>query len=94
MGESLILIFALIQLPKGANIVFSGNLRGSAELTWLMWLAVSTVSVYEIFGAWLLAIPIGFGLAGLWIIQGFDESTRFLLNLWRFNRGKWKEINL
>ncbi len=45
LGESLIFIFALIQLPKGVNIVFSGNLRGNAELTWLMWLAVSTLTV-------------------------------------------------
>ena len=94
MGKSLIIIFALIQLPKGANIVFSGNLRGSAELTWLMWLAISTVLIYEIFGSWLLAVPLGLGLSGLWMVQGVDELTRFTLNLWRFNRGKWKEINI
>jgi putative MATE family efflux protein len=94
LGKSIIYIFALIQLPKGANIVFSGNLRGSADLTWLMWLAISTVCVYEIFGSWLLAIPFGLGLSGLWIVQGIDESTRFTLNLWRFNRGKWKEVRL
>jgi len=94
LGTSLIYIFALIQLPKGANIVFSGNLRGSADLNWLMWLAISTVCVYELFGSWLLAIPLGLGLPGLWIVQGIDESTRFSLNLWRFNRSKWKEIRL
>jgi putative MATE family efflux protein len=94
LGGSLVYIFALIQLPKGANIVFSGNLRGSADLNWLMWLAISTVCLYEIFGSWLLAIPLGFGLSGLWIVQGVDELTRFLLNLWRFNRGIWKEVHL
>ena len=81
LGTSLIYIFALIQLPKGANIVFPGNLRGSVELNWLMWLAISTVSLYEIFGAWLMAIPFGFGLYGLWIVQGIDGFTRFMLNL-------------
>jgi putative MATE family efflux protein len=94
LGKSLIYIFALIQLPKGANIVFSGNLRGSADLNWLMWLAISTVCIYEIFGSWLLAIPLGLGLSGLWIVQGIDELSRFSLNLWRFNRGIWKEVRL
>ncbi len=94
LGKSLIYIFALIQLPKGANIVFSGNLRGSADLNWLMWLAISTVCIYEIFGSWVMAIPLGLGLSGLWIVQGIDELSRFFLNLWRFNRGKWKEIRL
>jgi Na+-driven multidrug efflux pump len=92
LGKSLIYIFALIQLPKGANIVFSGNLRGSADLNWLMWLAITTVCIYEILGSWLLAIPLGLGLSGLWIVQGIDELSRFSLNLWRFNRGKWKEV--
>jgi putative MATE family efflux protein len=94
LGQSLIVVFALIQLPKGANIVFSGNLRGSADLTWLMMLAASTVAIYEVFGSWILAIPFGFGIHGLWAIQGADEFTRLCLNVWRFNRGVWRDVTL
>ena len=94
LGNSLIMIFALIQLPKSLNIVYSGNLRGSADLNWLMWLAIFTATGYEIIGSWILAIPLGMGLAGIWLIQGFDELTRFLLNYWRFNKGKWKKLKL
>ena len=93
-GKSLILIFALLQLPKGANIVYSGSLRGSADLNWLMWLAVVTAIGYEIIGSWVLAIPLGFGLKGLWLIQGIDETTRLSLNYWRFNRGKWFKFDI
>jgi len=94
LGKSVIMIFALIQLPKGVNIIYSGNLRGSADLNWLMWLAIFTATGYEIIGSWILAIPLGMGLAGIWLIQGIDELTRFLLNYWRFNKGKWKKLNL
>lgn len=84
---------------KTLKEIFKTSLPAAADLssqtiTWLMWLAVSTVSIYEIFGSWLLAIPLGFGLSGLWMIQGLDELTRFSLNLWRFNLGKWKEVRL
>ena len=54
----------------------------------------SSIIVARYLGSWLLAIPLGFGLSGLWFAQGLDEATRFLLNLWRFNRGRWKEISL
>jgi Na+-driven multidrug efflux pump len=94
LGNSVIIIFALIQLPKGVNIIYSGNLRGSADLNWLMWLAVFTATGYEIIGSWILAIPLGLGLAGIWFIQGIDELTRFLLNYWRFNKGEWKKLKL
>ena len=94
VGSTVLWIFALIQLPKGVNIVYSGNLRGSADLNWLMWLAVFTAVGYEMIGSWILAIPLGMGLSGIWLIQGIDELTRFLLNYWRFNKGKWKELKL
>lgn len=94
VGNAVLLFFALIQLPKGVNIVYSGNLRGSADLNWLMWLAVFTAIGYEMIGSWLLAIPLGMGLSGIWLIQGIDELTRFLLNYWRFNKGKWKKLKL
>lgn len=94
LGNSIIMIFALIQLPKGVNIIYSGNLRGSADLNWLMWLAIFTATGYEIIGSWILAIPLGMGLAGIWLVQGIDELTRFLLNYWRFNKGKWKKLKL
>jgi len=93
-GSAVLLIFALIQLPKGLNIVYSGNLRGSADLNWLMWLAVFTAIGYEMIGSWILAIPFGMGLSGIWLIQGIDELTRFLLNYWRFNKGEWKKLKL
>jgi putative MATE family efflux protein len=94
MGLDLMVILALIQLPKGINIVYSGNLRGSADLKWLMWLAVTTAISYEMIISWILAIPLGLGLTGLWLVQGIDESTRFLLNYWRFHRKKWKKFDL
>ncbi|MCK5346261.1 MAG: hypothetical protein KAR20_22780, partial [Candidatus Heimdallarchaeota archaeon] len=94
LSKSLIPIFALIQLPKGVNIVFSGTLRGSADLNWLMWLAIVTVFIYEIFGSWFFAIYLGAGLGAFWILQGFDETTRLILNYWRFNRGQWKKLEL
>ncbi len=94
LSISLILIFALIQLPKGVNIVFSGTLRGGGELNWLMWLAIVTVLIYEIFGSWFFAVYLGGALSAIWIIQGLDETTRLILNYWRFNRGKWKKLEL
>ena len=94
LGNTLVIILATIQIPKSANIVYSGNLRGSADLNWLMWLAIITAFGYEIVGSWILAIPCGLGVSGIWIIQGVDETTRLCLNFWRFNRAKWKKIDL
>ena len=90
--HSLIIAFAILQLPKAINTSYAGNLRGAADLNWLMWLAVGAVVMNEIMGAYILAFIVGMQLLGLWTIQIVDESGRLILNYWRFNKCEWKQI--
>ena len=93
-GSSVIFAFALLQLPRAVNIVFAGNLRGGADLAWLMWLSIISVIVFETFGAFVLTYIFHVGLVGLWAIQIVDETTRYTLNYYRFRRKKWKTLEL
>jgi putative MATE family efflux protein len=93
-GSSVILALAIVQVPKAVNIVFSGNLRGGADLAWLMWLAIASVLVFETVGAYISAFVLNFGLAGLWLIQAADESVRFTFNYYRFKGKKWKILKI
>ncbi|MEJ2633951.1 MAG: MATE family efflux transporter [Calditrichia bacterium] len=93
-GSSVILALAVVQIPKAVNIVFSGNLRGGADLAWLMWLSIFSVIIFESFGAYMLAFVFNFGLVGLWAIQAVDESVRLGLNVFRFKGKNWKIMDL
>jgi putative MATE family efflux protein len=94
LGSKAVFILAIIQLPKAVNIVFTGNLRGGADLNWLMWLAISSVLIFEVMGAYVFSFIAGMSLGGLWLIQGLDETSRLLLNYWRFRNRKWKIQNI
>jgi putative MATE family efflux protein len=93
-GSSVILALAILQIPKAVNIVFSGNLRGGADLAWLMWLAIIGVLTFETAGAYVLSFILHTGLVGLWAIQSVDESTRLTLNYFRFKGKKWKILKI
>jgi putative MATE family efflux protein len=93
-GTNAVFILALIQIPKAVNIVFTGNLRGGADLTWLMWLAINSVIIFEVIGSYVLAMGFNLALIGLWLIQGIDETFRLALNSWRFRQQKWKIKNI
>ncbi len=93
-GTSVILALAILQIPKAVNIVFTGNLRGSADLAWLMWLAIISVTTFETVGAYFLTFVFHLGLVGLWGVQILDESSRFLLNYFRFKGKKWKILDI
>jgi len=90
LGATVVFILALVQIPKAVNIVFTGNLRGSADLTWLMFLAMFSVFVFEFIGAYVLSFVFNLSLMGLWITQGVDESFRLTVNSWRFRQKKWR----
>ncbi len=91
-GQAIIIVFILLQIPKAANTSYSGGLRGAADLNWLMYLAIGSVIINEFLGAYVLCFGFSLGLLGLWLIQILDESGRLVLNVWRFNRGHWKDI--
>ncbi len=93
-GSGVIIFLAILQIPKAVNIVFSGNLRGGADLAWLMWLAIFGVLIFETFGAYIMAFSLNLGLVGLWLVQSFDETTRLTLNYFRFKGKKWKVLDL
>ena len=81
LGQGVLFVFILLQLPKAVNTSYSGGLRGAADLNWLMWLAVAAVILNEILGAYILSFSLGLGLTGLWLIQIFDEGGRLVLNI-------------
>ena len=87
-----IVFLVILQIPKAINTSYAGNLRGAADLNWLMWLAVGAVVINEIMGAYILTFLLGMQLVGLWLIQIVDEGGRLVLNYWRFNKCEWKQI--
>ncbi len=93
-GLTVIFALAILQIPKAVNIVFASNLRGGADLAWLMWLAIISVIFYESLAAYILSFIFNMGLIGLWIIQIVDETTRLILNYFRFRKRKWKLLEI
>lgn len=94
LGVGAMFMLAITQIPKAVNAVFTGNLRGGADLAWLMWLAICSVMTFEIIGSYFTTFVLHLSLLGLWLIQGLDEAVRMALNIWRFGQRKWlmKEI--
>ncbi len=94
LGSSVIIIFALVQIPKALDGVLIGNLRGVGELKWLMWVTLASVLLFEIGLNWLLLFVLNYSLMALWLVHLGDEMVRSLVNFQRFKRGKWKLVDI
>ena len=87
-------ILALAQPAKALNMILGGSFRGAGDTKFPMYLTF--------IGVWLLALPLtyflgvyfSFGLAGVWWAMVADEWFRAIVCIFRFQSGKWKQINI
>jgi len=94
IGTFVMLMFALVQIPKAVDSVIIGNLRGAGDLKWLMWTTIIGVIVFEIGLNWVVVFMMNLSLFGLWFVLFIDECSRITINYWRFKGGRWKLIDL
>ena len=94
IGSLVIIVFAMVQIPKALDVVLMGNLRGAGDLKWLMWLTIVSVLILEIGLNWGLVFFFNYSLMALWLVHFGDESLRTIINYYRFKGGKWKFIDL
>ncbi len=94
LGARVMIIFALVQIPKAVDGVIIGNLRGAGDLKWLMWMTVIGVILLEFGMNWVVVFVLHLSLYGIWGVHLTDECIRLVANYWRFRGGRWKFIDL
>ncbi len=93
-GKVVVGLFALVQIPKAVDAVLMGNLRGAGDLKWLMWITIACVLVFELGVSWLTGFVFNLSLWGFWIVHTTTETSRLILNYWRFRGGNWKFFDM
>jgi putative MATE family efflux protein len=91
------LVLAIVSLsePFFSNaMVLAGALRGAGDTKSPVLVAVVGVWLVRIPCAYVLAIPLGLGLAGIWTTMVIDWFVRMGVLWYIFKRGRWKEIKV
>ncbi|MCK4235974.1 MAG: hypothetical protein KAX38_02570, partial [Candidatus Krumholzibacteria bacterium] len=86
MGERVLKVAAVIQIPKALSYVYSFSLRGVGENRYPMYLAIVGVLIFEVVVGLNLAFTLGLSLVGLWLAQGIDEVFKLTFAIRRFRR--------
>ena len=84
IGASLIMVAALFQLVDGLQVMALGLLRGVQDTTVPMVMATISYWVIGLPVSYLLAFPLGFGAAGLWLGLVIGLAIAAVLLSWRF----------
>ena len=94
IGASLFFIDLFVELGRTFNIVVINGLRGAGDTVFPSVVAVFSMWLVATLGAFILAVPMGLGLPGIWIAFAADECLRGLLMQLRWKSGKWQTKSL
>ncbi len=81
-------VFAMPLLWSGSFILPSG-LKGGGDVKYILVVSILGMWLFRLTLGYILAIPLGVGILGIWIAMYVDWFIRSLLFFIRFKSGKW-----
>ncbi|HRJ42487.1 MAG TPA: MATE family efflux transporter, partial [Caldilineaceae bacterium] len=81
-------------LGIGVEMILAGGMRGAGDTRTPMYVTIAGVLLFRLPVVYLLAITLGWGLAGVWWGTAIDWTGRTILLWFLFRRGHWKTLKL
>ena len=94
LAASVLRLIAFFQPFAALVQVMTGALQGAGDTKFPMYSTLLGIWGIRLGLGWLLAIPLGLGLLGVWWAYALDVTVRGILLAIRFRRGAWQSIKL
>ena len=93
-GVGALAVVGIGQPAQALIFTLGGALRGAGDTRFPLIATVVNWFVIRLPLAYVLAFPIGLGLAGVWAGIAADYFVRAALLAWRFNSGAWQRVRV
>ncbi len=94
IGTDALRVIALTQPPQAFAQVLTGALRGAGDTRYPMWLTTAGIWLVRLPLAYLFGPVMGLSLAMIYVSNIIDGIVRAVLAYMRFQRGRWKEVEV
>jgi putative MATE family efflux protein len=94
IGRQLLFIFAFAMPGIAVSLTLGGALRGAGDTRAVLLIMAFSTWVVRLVPAYILAITLGLGVPGAWVMAIADITVRAGLMTARFRRGTWKTIRV
>ena len=93
-GAGALVIIGFAQPAQAAIFAMGGALRGAGDTRFPLIASVVNWLAVRLPLAYVLAFPMGLGLAGIWAAVAVDYLIRAGLLMWRFRSGAWQRVRV
>lgn len=93
-GVAALRVIAFAQPIQAVGFVLAGALRGAGDTRFPMISTGIAMWGFRIPLAYVFAITLGLGLAGVYLAMALDNFILMALNVWRWRQGRWRTSRL
>lgn len=90
MGMWVLVVDWFLEIGRTANIFATGTLRATGDTVYPFVVGVIFQWSVAVGLSYIIGIPLGYGLVGMWIGFALDENIRGIILLRRWRSGKWR----
>jgi len=90
LGTWIFIIDWFLNIGRVKNIFACGTLRSTGDAVYPVIVGVIVQWTVAVGLAWILGIPLGFGLLGFWVAFCLDENIRGIILMLRWHSQKWR----
>ncbi|WLD94858.1 MATE family efflux transporter [Alkalihalobacillus sp. AL-G] len=92
LGSSLLLLTLILEPGRSFNLVVISSLRAAGDVRFPVYIGILSMWGISVPLSYILGIPFGYGLIGVWVAFCVDEWLRGLLMLWRWRSRVWERM--
>jgi putative MATE family efflux protein len=90
MGVWVLFVDIFLEVGRTANIFAGSTLRATGDVVYPFVVGVIFQWSIAVGVSYVIGIPLGFGLVGMWIGFALDENIRGIILVRRWRSGKWR----
>ncbi|WP_341938695.1 MATE family efflux transporter [Marinimicrobium sp. C2-29] len=90
-----VFVLAFLSEPaRTVNIVMGAALRSTGDAAFISYTTIAVIWLFSVPLAYILTIPMGWGIYGVMTAAIIDESVRALIKWWRWRQRKWEHFGV
>ena len=94
MGVWVFVIDWFLEIGRTSNIFATSTLRATGDAYYPLMIAIIFNWTIAVGLSYVVGIPLGYGLIGMWVAFALDENIRGIILMRRWRSGKWRSKGL
>ena len=90
MGVWVLFVDIFLEIGRTANIFAGSTLRATGDVIYPFAVGVIFQWSVAVGVSYVIGIPLGYGLVGMWVGFALDENIRGIILVRRWRSGKWR----